>query len=71
MFSPALIIVSSRIADLHAESAAQRLAAQARSESGESRGALASVVAGLRSLFGAPVESPMSLPNLNDYPYRG
>lgn len=68
MFSPAMIIVSSRIADLHAESAVERLAAQARSES---RSALASVVAGLRSLLGAPVQSPMPLPNLNDYPYRG
>jgi hypothetical protein len=34
------------------------------------RDRVASAAAGLRRLFGSPVESAAVLPNLNDYPYR-
>jgi hypothetical protein len=34
------------------------------------RDRVASAAAGLRRLFGSPVESASVLPDLNDYPYR-
>ena len=62
MFSPAMIIVKSRISDLQAESSANRLAAQARSKRGESR--IAAALAGVRSILG-PTDAPMALPKLS------
>ena len=67
MFSPAMILANSKINELQAEAAAQRLAKQSRSarpNSGRTAGALATV----RSFFNlAP--SP-TLPSLTDYPFR-
>ena len=51
------------------EAVAQRMANQL--PSGPSlRDRVASAAAGLRRLFGSPVESEAILPSLNDYPYR-
>jgi hypothetical protein len=69
MFSPAMIIVQSRISDLQAEAAANRLAAQARTDRGESR--VANALTRVRSILGSSVDAPMALPKLSDYPYRG
>ena len=68
MFTPAMIIVSSRIGDLQAEAAANRLASQARNDRGESR--FANALTSVRSILGS-VDAPMALPKLGDYPYRG
>ncbi|HEX5012624.1 MAG TPA: hypothetical protein VFV72_00600 [Candidatus Limnocylindrales bacterium] len=67
MFSPAMIVANSKINELQAEAAAQRLAKQSRSarpKSGRTAGALATV----RSFF--TLAPAAKLPNLSDYPYR-
>ena len=69
MHSPAMIIASARIQDLHNEAAANRLAKQARLARAQRRGRFAGVVAGFRSLLQDAAETP-ALPKLNDYPYR-
>lgn len=68
MHSPAMIVVSSRIDDLLAEAAANRLAATANGATRETR--FARALAGIRSLFGASGE-PVALPRLSDLPHRG
>jgi hypothetical protein len=68
MFSPAMIIANSKINELQAEAAAQRLAKKSRSARGKSRGRLAVALSNVRS-FVALDASP-SLPKLTDYPYR-
>jgi hypothetical protein len=70
MYSPAMIIANSKINELHAEAAAQRLAKKNRSDRGSSRGRLAVALSNVRSFLSAPVDPPVALPNLTDYPYR-
>jgi hypothetical protein len=70
MFSPAMIVANSKINELHAEAAAQRLAKKNRSARGESRGRLAVALSNARSFLSAPVDPPLGLPKLTDYPYR-
>ena len=61
-------IVGSRIDDLHATAAAERLARSARPAStGQSR--IAGALTGLRSLL-AGAEKPAAMPKLTDYPFR-
>jgi hypothetical protein len=67
--SPAMIIVNQHIEELQAEAAANRLANQAKSTRGESA-QVAAALSSLRSLLGRPVETPLALPRLSDYPYR-
>ena len=69
MHSPAMIKASARIEDLHREAAANRHAKQARQARAESRGRIAGVVAGFRSLLQNAADTPV-VPKLNDYPYR-
>jgi hypothetical protein len=70
MFTPAMIIANSKINELQAEAAAQRLAKKNRSDRGSSRGRLAVAVSNLRSFISAPVDPALGLPKLTDYPYR-
>lgn len=68
MHSPAMIIATSHINDLLAESAANRLAKQAASPK-ESRNLFAAAVNALRSILAEPAEKPL-MPKLSAYPYR-
>ena len=68
MHTPAMIIATSHINDLLAESAANRLAKQATT-SKERQSPLAAALNGLRSILAEPVEKPV-LPELKAYPYR-
>ena len=70
MFTPAMIIANSKINELHAEAAAQRLAKKNRSDRGSSRGRLAVAVSNLRYFISSPVDPYLGLPKLTDYPYR-
>jgi hypothetical protein len=64
--SPAMIIVTNHIFELHAEAAANRLAKGAESKS-SSR--IAAALNSVRSLL-SPADAPAALPKLTDYPYR-
>jgi hypothetical protein len=68
MFAPAMIIANSKINELHAEAAAQRLAKKSHSARGKSRGRLAVALSNARSFFSP--DAPLALPTLTDYPYR-
>jgi hypothetical protein len=70
MFTPAMIIANSKINELQAEAAAQRLAKKNRSDRGSSRGRLAVAASNLRSFISAPIDPALGLPKLTDYPYR-
>ena len=70
MQSPAMIIITNHLLDLRAEASANRLAKEAKSARGESRGRIAAAFSSLRSLLVAPADKPMGLPKLTDYPYR-
>lgn len=70
MENPSLVIITSRLLDLHAEADANRLAKLARSGRAQRRGRVSGAFAGLRSLLGGPAEPPVGLPKLTDYPYR-
>ena len=70
MFSPAMIVAQSKINELHAEAAAQRLAKKNRSARGKSRGRLAVALSNIRSFVSASVDPALGLPKLTDYPYR-
>ncbi len=70
MYNPAMVIITSRLLELRAEADANRLAKQAQSARGERRGRIAAAFSGLRSLLLSPVERPLGLPKLTDYPYR-
>jgi hypothetical protein len=61
-------LVADHIDTLLAESAANRRAKLARSANRANP--LASVLKTVRSLFAAPVDKPLPLPKLADYPYR-
>ena len=69
MFNPAMIVATSKINQLQAEAAAQRLAKKNRSARRESGGRLAAAVSNLRSFLSADAAS-QALPKLIDYPYR-
>ena len=68
MYSPALILANSKINELHAEAAAQRLAKKGRSARRDSGGRTAGALASVRSFFS--LDASPSLPKLSDYPYR-
>ena len=68
MYSPALILANSKINELQAEAAAQRLAKKSRSARRDSGGRLAGALASVRSFFS--FDPSPSLPKLSDYPYR-
>lgn len=68
MYSPALILANSKINELQAEAAAQRLAKKSRSARRDSGGRLAGALASVRSFFS--LDASPSLPKLSDYPYR-
>jgi hypothetical protein len=70
MYSPAMIIANSKINELHAEAAAQRLAKKNRSDRASSRGRLAVALSNVRSFLPSTVEPAQGLPKLTDYPYR-
>jgi hypothetical protein len=69
MYSPAMIVANSKINELQAEAAAQRLAKKNRSARRQSGGRLAVAVTNMRS-FLSPADAPNALPKLTDYPYR-
>ena len=68
MFNPALIIANSKINELQAEAAAQRLAKKSRSARRDSGGRTAGALASVRSFFS--LDASPSLPKLSDYPNR-
>jgi len=68
MYSPALILANSKINELQAEAAAQRLAKKSRSARRDSGGRTAGALASVRSFFS--LDASPSLPKLSDYPYR-
>jgi len=70
MFTPAMILANAKINELQAEAAAQRLAKTSRSARGESRGRLALALSKARGFVSSPVDVPLGLPKLTDYPYR-
>jgi hypothetical protein len=65
MYSPAMIVAQSKINELQAEAAANRLAKKNRSARGASRGRLLGNIRSFLSLDGST-----GLPKLTDYPYR-
>jgi hypothetical protein len=67
MYSPAMIVAQSKIDQLHAEAAANRLAKKNRSAR-DNRGRLAVALSNFRSLL-SPDGTP-GVPKLTDYPYR-
>jgi hypothetical protein len=64
------IVVSAHIDELLAESNAERLARSARSTS-RHENRIISAFKAVWSNFTGPVARPMTLPELNDYPFRG
>ena len=70
MHSPAMIVITNHIFELHAEAAANRQAKEAKRTGSRSNGRLAAALTSLRSLLSSPVEGPTALPKLKDYPYR-
>jgi hypothetical protein len=69
MESNKMFLITFRLAELHAEAAANSLAKQARNSRVERPGRIAAALAAFRSLP-ARTESKMELPKLTDYPYR-
>jgi hypothetical protein len=71
--SPAMIIITNHLLELHAEADANRLAKQAkqaqRSES-KSSNRIAAALASLRSVLSNSDAAATPLPKLTDYPYR-
>jgi hypothetical protein len=63
------IYVQAHIDELHAEAASERLARNART-SAANRNRLADAVKSVWSLLNAPIERPMTMPTLSDYPFR-
>lgn len=70
MHSPAMIIVTNHIFELHAEAEANRLAKGANRAQSKSSSRIAAALNSLRSLLSNPAEGPTALPKLTDYPYR-
>jgi hypothetical protein len=70
MRSPAMIIVTNHIFELHAEAAANRLANEARRSESRRNSRIAAALTSLRSLLSNPADDPMALPKLTEYPYR-
>lgn len=70
MHSPAVVIITNHIFELHAEAAANRLAKEAKRTESNSNGRIGAALTSLRSLLSNPADSPNALPTLKDYPYR-
>ncbi len=70
MHSPAMIIVTNHIFELHAEAAANRLAKGAKRPESKSSSRIAGALNSVRSILRTPAENPPALPKLSDYPYR-
>jgi hypothetical protein len=71
--SPAMIIITNHIFELHAEAAADRLAKQAKQAQrpeNKSSSRIAAAMASLRSVLSNADEAATPLPKLTDYPYR-
>jgi hypothetical protein len=68
--SPAMIIVTNHIFELHAEAAANRLAKGAKRPESTSSNRIAAALNSLRSVFSKQADAPLALPKLTDYPYR-
>ena len=68
MHSPAMIIITNHIFELHAQAEADRLAKRAKRPESKSSSRIAAALASLRSVLSSSNETP--LPNLTDYPYR-
>jgi hypothetical protein len=63
------IYVQAHIDEMHAEAASERLARNARTTAAD-RNRLADAVKSVWSFLNAPIERPMTMPALSDYPFR-
>jgi hypothetical protein len=63
------IYVQAHIDELRAEAASERLARNARTTTAD-RNRLADAVKSVWSFLNAPIERPMTMPTLSDYPFR-
>lgn len=65
------LYVAAHLDEMLTFSANERLATGAQSTGTERKSRLAAAVKGAWSLLSGPAERPMTLPTLNNYPFRG